>query len=353
MRQLPDSSVDLVFTSPPYNIRTGCGGGRKTWEGYDGHADNMPHSRYVKWQRECLQEMMRLIPDTGAIFYNHCHRVQNGIMQSPLDILGGFPYRQAIIWERSGGINHNPGYFLPTHEMIYLIAKPGFRLLDRSKGTVWKISQERTPWIPGVPAFPIALPQTAIAATDARIVLDPFMGSGTTAAAAKLEGRHYIGIEKSERYCRAARERVSLYVPGETLPIPPSCYEQIPPEPEPPSVGKSARIVYDHIASRIKEAESDGTTMKQAEIASATGLSRPTVERAIKELKCGRWIQVDWHGRWADYSLSRNDGTSPISPRNDGTSAPPGMMEHRRVEYAKSPRNDGTPTQIKRERANR
>ena len=124
MRQLPDASVDLVFTSPPYNIRTGCGGGRKTWEGYDGHADNMPHSRYVKWQRECLQEMMRLIPDTGAIFYNHCHRVQNGIMQSPLDILGGFPYRQAIIWERSGGINHNPGYFLPTHEMIYLIAKP-------------------------------------------------------------------------------------------------------------------------------------------------------------------------------------------------------------------------------------
>ncbi|HEX2614931.1 MAG TPA: DNA methyltransferase, partial [Nitrososphaera sp.] len=75
MREMPAGSVDLVVTSPPYNLSNTTGGGMKNagtgkWtpllkDGYDGHDDNMPHDQYVAWQRECLTEMMRLLSDNG------------------------------------------------------------------------------------------------------------------------------------------------------------------------------------------------------------------------------------------------------------------------------------------------
>jgi len=72
--------------------------------------------------------MLRLIKPDGAIFYNHQWRVQAGLLQDRQDIVSDFPVRQVIIWRRKGDINFNPGYFLPTYEVIYLIAKPDFKL---------------------------------------------------------------------------------------------------------------------------------------------------------------------------------------------------------------------------------
>src|SRR5260364_404403 len=78
------------------------------------------YGEYVAWQRACLIEMLRLLPEHGAIFYNHKWRVQDGLLQDRHDIVGQFPVRQIIIWRRKGGINFNAGYFLPTYEVIYL-----------------------------------------------------------------------------------------------------------------------------------------------------------------------------------------------------------------------------------------
>lgn len=110
-------------------------------DGYDKHDDAMPHDKYVKWQRSCLSEMMRVLRSDGAIFYNHKWRVQKGLIQNRQDIVNGFPVRQIIIWQRSGGINFNPGYFLPTYEVI---AKPDFKLARGANtlGDVWRIPQE-------------------------------------------------------------------------------------------------------------------------------------------------------------------------------------------------------------------
>ena len=127
-------SVRLVVTSPPYNIKNSTGNGLKDgrggkWPraalqgGYDGHDDQMPHEAYVAWQRECLTEMLRLTRPDGAVFYNHKWRVQGGLLQRLGDaITHGFPVRQVLIWQRAGGFNHNPGYFLPTYEVVYFIA---------------------------------------------------------------------------------------------------------------------------------------------------------------------------------------------------------------------------------------
>ena len=223
MKQIPAGSVDIVVTSPPYNLRNSSGNGLKDgrggkWskakllEGYAGHTDNMPHDEYVRWQRECLTEMMRVIPEDGAIIYNHKWRVQRGLLQDRQDIVGGFPVRQVIIWKRKGGINFNPGYFLPTYEVIYMIAKPKFKLAKKANahGDVWEFSQARGNQHPA--PYPVSLIERIISATNAKVVLDPFIGSGTTAVAARNLGRDYIGIDAAEDYCQMARDRLAHQV---------------------------------------------------------------------------------------------------------------------------------------------
>jgi site-specific DNA-methyltransferase (adenine-specific) len=219
MRQMPDEFIDLVITSPPYNIKNSTGNGLKDgrggkWanaglqKGYSHYDDCMPHEEYVKWQRDCLTEMLRLIPDTGAIFYNHKWRVQAGLLQDRQDIVNGFPVRQIIIWRRKGGLNFNPGYFLPTYEVIYLIAKPKFRLVPKANahGDIWEFTQEMNNDHPA--AFPVNLIDRIVSSTNAKVILDPFMGSGTTAISAINFKRDYIGIDISPEYCKMAEERI-------------------------------------------------------------------------------------------------------------------------------------------------
>ena len=224
MRSMETESVRLIVTSPPYNIKNSTGNGLKNgkggkWpraaliDGYAKHHDCMPHEDYVRWQRECLTEMMRLLRPDGAIFYNHKWRVQKGLLQDRADIMDGFPVRQIIIWHRAGGINFNPGYFLPNYEVIYLIAKPDFRLAPKANayGCVWRIDQESDNAHPA--PFPLELAARCIesASPDAPPgpVLDPFMGSGTTAIAAEQSAREWIGIELSEAYADMADKRIA------------------------------------------------------------------------------------------------------------------------------------------------
>ncbi len=168
----------------------------------------MPHEEYVEWQRNCLSQAMRLLKDDGAIFYNHKWRVQGGLIQDRADIVLGFPVRQIIIWKRAGGFNFNPGYFVPTYEVIYLIAKPKFKLAPKKNGygDVWEFPQEMKDKHPA--PFPLALPLRCIESTTAQIILDPFSGSVTTALAAKQLGRNYIGIDISPEYCEMAENKL-------------------------------------------------------------------------------------------------------------------------------------------------
>lgn len=220
MKRLPDNSIDLIVTSPPYNLKNSTGNGMKPcttsgkWanaalqNGYSHYDDCMPIDKYNEWQHNCLLEMWRLLKNDGAIFYNHKWRVQAGVLQDRSEIVKGFPVRQIIIWRRKGGINFNPGYFLPTYEVIYLIAKPDFKLAPKANavGDVWEFTQELKNEHPA--PFPVALIDRIISSTTAQIVLDPFMGSGTTAVAALANNRNYIGIELSPIYCKMAEDRI-------------------------------------------------------------------------------------------------------------------------------------------------
>jgi len=220
MRKMPDNCVDLIVTSPPYNLKNSTGNGMKAntksgkWagnalqNGYSHYNDNIPNGEYADWQHNCLKEMFRLIKDDGAIFYNHKWRVQDGLIQDRKDIIRDLPVRQIIIWRRKGGINFNPGYFLPTYEVIYLIPKQNFKLAPKANafGDVWEFTQEMNNEHPA--PFPVALIDRIIKSTNAKIILDPFSGSGTTAIVALGLKRNYIGIELSPDYCAMSERRI-------------------------------------------------------------------------------------------------------------------------------------------------
>ena len=120
------------------------------------------------------------------------------------------PLRQIIIWRKAGGINFNEGYFLPTYEVVYLIAKPDFKLAPKVNryGDVWEITQEKGSWHPA--AFPIEFASRCVESTRGNLILDPFVGSGTVPLACKKLNKNYIGIDISPTYCAKAEERIKL-----------------------------------------------------------------------------------------------------------------------------------------------
>lgn len=225
-------AVDLVITSPPYNLgsapwarlghwkpgnRTGSGGHKK-WTGgaeggsgveYGAHVDALPWDEYVAWQRALLSALWGKLTAGGAIFYNHKPRVIGTRLWTPLELVPPeIELRQVIVWARPGGMNYNMTGFVPTHEWIMVLAKPDFRLRSRGVsglGDVWSMRPEKNEH----PApFPIDLPAKAIEATDAQIILDPFMGSGTTGIAATRAGKRFIGIDDDQRWFDLACRRI-------------------------------------------------------------------------------------------------------------------------------------------------
>ena len=130
------------------------------------------------------------------------------MLRTPHDLNPDLPLRQIIIWDRGSGMNFNEVFATPSHEVIYVFAKPKFRF-RRGHGLkdVLKILPDRGN--PHPAPFPVELPRMIIAATNAKTVLDPFLGSGSTGVAALMEGRRFIGIEQSAEYCQMAGERLA------------------------------------------------------------------------------------------------------------------------------------------------
>lgn len=225
LQNLGTGSAKVIITSPPYNLRNSSGGWSRAktaktagrWgnaalrNGYDMHDDNMPRRDYVKWQKACLVEMLRVIPDDGAIFYIHKPRVQNGLIESPEEIVSGFPVRQVIIWDRGNGFNFNDSYFCPHYEQIYMIAKSAFRLKPGTCGwgDVWRIAPDKDNDHPA--PFPVALPYRILSSIDMQnqIVVDPFAGSGPVGMVAKMLKIDYKLNDNSPKYVEMARLRIS------------------------------------------------------------------------------------------------------------------------------------------------
>lgn len=219
LKQMPDNCIDCVVTSPPYNK----GYNRKkmypadNWSqyaiDYEVFHDDMPEDEYQEWQKEIMRELVRIIKPKGSIFYNHKPRVVNHRLILPTEWLGEFNIRQVLIWNRKNSPQLASIRWLPTSEYIYWITKtniqPKFYNRSRYKTEVITLPPRKMKDHPA--PFPEKLVEILVQNTTDKndIVLDPFIGSGTTAFVCKKLFRNYIGVELNPKYVEFANNRLA------------------------------------------------------------------------------------------------------------------------------------------------
>ncbi len=219
LSEIPDDTIDVIITSPPYNISTKKHqkNKRHNMVGYDGFGDHMPEDEYQQQQVELLNACCRVIKPGGSIFYNHKPRHADGIEINPHIWIerSDCELYQTIVWNRKSTPNHERRYQWPVFEYIFHLYRPG-RLprvnLDCAEWTsIWTIDWSETRRNAHPAPFPEEIAARCIMLADCRegeIVLDPYMGSGTTAVMAVQNGLHYVGYEISEKYIKHAMNRI-------------------------------------------------------------------------------------------------------------------------------------------------
>lgn len=230
MKKLPDNSIDLIITSPPYNKAGYEGFIRKrhssdNWTmrnidyGDDPENDFLPESEYQNKQIDVLNEMHRVLKHDGSIFYNHKIRIAKHKASHPIEwiLKSKLTFRQQIIWDRTSGPAISPIRYIPSTELIFWLTKtpcqPNF---ERNKealflGEVWKFNAKPNPLHPA--PFPKELPENILMCIkelrDDFVVYDPYCGSGTTLKSAKYYNLKFLGSEINETYCTLANSSLS------------------------------------------------------------------------------------------------------------------------------------------------
>ena len=230
MEELPDNSVHLMVTSPPYNV------GKE----YD---ENLTLSEYRNFLRRVWKETYRVLVPGGRACINIANLgrkpyipLHTFIIQDMLEI--GFLMRGEIIWNKENSASPSTAWgswlsaknpiLRDIHEYILVFSKDTFRRenpFDR-KSTISReefLEYTKSVWnFPAVSAkkighpapFPVELPYRCIQlyTFEGEVVLDPFVGSGQTAIAALKAGRHYVGYEIKEEYVKLAQRRIKDFL---------------------------------------------------------------------------------------------------------------------------------------------
>lgn len=243
IEKMDSDVVDLVITSPPYNVKLGDLTGRTqpdllSQTSYDIYSDDMEHSQYISWLEKTFKNIYRVMSPGGRVCIN-IGDGKNGRVPTHVDIssfmvnkLGYIPFT-TIIWNKnqvtsrcSWGSYLSPSSpcFPSPFEYILIFSKESRKLqkpgeADISKEdfikwayAMWSFSASQTKKMKiGHPApFPEELPYRLIKMLSWKksLVMDPFMGAGTTGVVCKKIGRDFIGIDISQKYCDLAQKRI-------------------------------------------------------------------------------------------------------------------------------------------------
>ncbi len=225
--EIKNDSVDLIVTSPPYNVDIK----------YNSHNDKISYSDYLEFSRKWLSRCFDWLKDDGRLCLNVPLDINKGGQQSVgADLTSiakkiGFKYHSTVIWNE-GNISRRTAwgswlsasapYVIAPVELIIILYKNQWRKNNRHESDITK--EEFVQWTNGLwtfsgeskrrvghPApFPIELPKRCIKLFSyvGDVVLDPFMGSGTTLIAGTLNNRKSIGIEIDKEYCNLAKTRL-------------------------------------------------------------------------------------------------------------------------------------------------
>ena len=237
LQELPAKSVDMIFADPPYNLQLNNELYRPNQTKVDGVFDNWDRfssfAEYDEFTKQWLKECRRVLKDNGTIWvigsYHNIYRV-GAIMQ---DL--GFWFLNDIVWIKTNPMPNFKGTrFNNAHETLIWAAKSKdakYTFHYKAMKAYNDDLQMRSDWyipicsgkerlkINGKKLHSTQKPQELLfriilATTNpSDIILDPFMGSGTTGAVAKLLGRNFIGIEKDPVYVREATKRIEQIRP--------------------------------------------------------------------------------------------------------------------------------------------
>ena len=124
MKLIDDNSIDLIITSPPYNLGVQHHTGNNRFKSYIQYNDDMPEDLYQEWQTKVLNECFRILKNDGSMWYNHKNRIKKGIQITPYEwiLKSNFIVKQEIVW-RNGGQNFDKIRFYPMTERVYWLAK--------------------------------------------------------------------------------------------------------------------------------------------------------------------------------------------------------------------------------------
>ena len=223
LKKIDNDFVDLGITSPPYNKGEKSKGWLVKNVKYNIASDNVSEEIYQEQQVQVLDEIFRVTKQGGSFFYNHKTRWIRGKMLHPMEWLQKTKWtiKQEIIWDRMIAANIRGWRFWQIDERIYWLYKPidGNKIGKELKSkhalltSIWRFPPERKN---GHPApFPLVLPTRIIYSIldDKKgVILDPYVGSGTTCLAAKLLDSNYIGIDISKEYVKDAENRLKNYL---------------------------------------------------------------------------------------------------------------------------------------------
>ena len=226
---IPDNSVDLIVTSPPYNVDIH----------YNSHADNLTYDDYLEFTRKWIKKCFDMTKSEGRFLLNiPLDKNKGGQKSVGADITKiakdiGWKYHSTIIWNE-GNISRRTAwgsfmsasapYVIAPVELILVLYKDSWKktggsrknditkqeFMDWTNG-VWTFNGQSKKGAGGHPApFPIELPRRCIKLFSfiGDTVLDPFLGSGSTLIASYLHSRKGIGVDIDEKYCKIAVERL-------------------------------------------------------------------------------------------------------------------------------------------------
>ena len=226
LSKMKDNSIDLVITSPPYNmnlrIRNGKYCSRQIVKEfstkYDDFSDNLPIDEYNKFHTKVLKELLRV---SDLVFYNV--QIVTGSKRSVFKMIGEFAdyLKEVIVWDK--------GYAQPAmqHQVLnrrtelilvfendYPISRQFRKKGKFARGTfddIWNIKRRYNRDSSNGAVFPEELVEKILHNFSCKkdIICDPFMGTGTTAVVAKKLNRKFIGSEINKKYIKIAEARLN------------------------------------------------------------------------------------------------------------------------------------------------
>ena len=228
MKELVDNCIALTITSPPYNI---------------GKLSDVDMSDEDYWNmiEKCFKEVYRVTESGGRLVVNVANLGRKPYIPfsdkyTELLISLGFIMRGEIIWQKSKGANANFAWgswlsasnpvIRDIHEYCLVFSKDSMTKASKGESTIekeefmdstlsiWNVPPARAKKIGHPAPYPVELVERFIKlySYEKELILDPFMGSGTTAIGAINLNRNYIGYENNEEYIKLAEERINSII---------------------------------------------------------------------------------------------------------------------------------------------